>query len=535
MIFERLDVRLYHDVNRTAESARWRRDDTGGVSRAGPTSAPAFSQWSPTPNATLADATLVVLAYTMIAAIAGFGIIRADRFGSFDNLSVFTFVLALIAVCPVHALQLALLYAQPGRRLTLLVAALMGAGCAAIAVVWAAAKLASTMGWIANAGFSTALAVAISSANALEAWGAARGRLVLTQPWDRGLGTAVLAEALPVIMALPFAALLVASGGDFGAKAGLAWLIVRGVGAAVCLAVARACGADAEAAGAQPLLRGFADFGEGALTLARDGRVLDAGGAIVDLLGVSAPHLVGRNIFEWVSQDCQKAMRDAIAATRTGTVQAIEFAHAGPGGQRWLELKMVRQGTPSAPVVCGIVRDVSDRRERESALLAAKLAAEIEAEQDPLTRLPNRRTFDRRLRQAVAGRALDKALGLILFDVDLLKAVNDQPGHSAGDAVLRRVGSIARQVTRPLDVLARLSGDEFAILLPGADRTAAGTVAQRLWDAIAHDRANGHIPISVSVGAATWRAGQSGIDLFEAADEALYAAKRGGRNRIVVA
>ena len=135
----------------------------------------------------------------------------------------------------------------------------------------------------------------------------------------------------------------------------------------------------------------------------------------------------------------------------------------------------------------------------------------------------------------MAGRALDKALGLILFDVDLLKAVNDQHGHSAGDAVLRRVGSIARQVTRPLDVLARLSGDEFAILLPGADRTAAGTVAQRLWDAIAHDRANGHIPISVSVGAATWRAGQSGIDLFEAADEALYAAKRGGRNRIVVA
>ena len=155
---------------------------------------------------------------------------------------------------------------------------------------------------------------------------------------------------------------------------------------------------------------------------------------------------------------------------------------------------------------------------------------------DELTRLPNRRAFF-----ALAGEALAAARGagtpiaLVAFDVDHFKRVNDSFGHEAGDRVLQRVANAARGALRPGDTVGRTGGEEFLALLPGAREEAAVEVAERLRNAVAAldvaDLGRG-LRVSVSLGAAARQDDEASIDaLARRADEALYRAKQGGRNR----
>jgi len=182
-----------------------------------------------------------------------------------------------------------------------------------------------------------------------------------------------------------------------------------------------------------------------------------------------------------------------------------------------------------------------------SGLTLRRLQAELEeknrelsrlASTDPLTGLPNRRSFDANLeREAVGARRYDDALSLVLLDVDEFKAVNDRFGHDVGDEVLREVGRRLREACRAGDTVARIGGEEFALILTRTSEEGAMAAAERTRSLISDSpvaTSAGTLRVTVSAGVA-WAGAESGFDaprLYRSADEALYAAKREGRNRV---
>jgi diguanylate cyclase (GGDEF)-like protein len=182
-------------------------------------------------------------------------------------------------------------------------------------------------------------------------------------------------------------------------------------------------------------------------------------------------------------------------------------------------------------------------RERLARQELAVVNAELSqlAGRDPLTGLANRRTYDAWLRSHWAALAdTGGALGLIVIDVDFFKPYNDHYGHAAGDACLQTIARCLRDQSRgTTDQVARIGGEEFAVLLPGLTLDRAGDVAERLRSAIAvadlpHLGAPPPRRITISCGAASFQPGWGGsqADLFAAADAALYEAKQSGRNRV---
>lgn len=165
--------------------------------------------------------------------------------------------------------------------------------------------------------------------------------------------------------------------------------------------------------------------------------------------------------------------------------------------------------------------------------LSTQRTLKEQAMTDPLTGAFNRRHMDCRLQAAIARRnRTGEPASLLLFDVDHFKGINDALGHAAGDQVLKRLVALVSIRARKLDVLFRIGGEEFLLLLPGAAHDGALTVAESLRRAIAvADLLHGR-RLSVSIGVSELQEGQSATSWMADADAALYRAKRGGRNRV---
>ena len=163
-----------------------------------------------------------------------------------------------------------------------------------------------------------------------------------------------------------------------------------------------------------------------------------------------------------------------------------------------------------------------------------------EASLDPLTRLVHRGTFDAALKDRVTrAKDAEKPLALLLLDIDHFKRVNDEHGHSVGDEVLMTTAKILQNQVRDGDIVGRVGGEEFAILLPGAPSEVAMAVSERIRNRISSLTPRGEeetpLPsITLSIGVALLREEDTGKDLYERADQALYAAKNEGRNRVVL-
>jgi diguanylate cyclase (GGDEF)-like protein len=155
---------------------------------------------------------------------------------------------------------------------------------------------------------------------------------------------------------------------------------------------------------------------------------------------------------------------------------------------------------------------------------------------DELTDLANRRRFMEVLQQEDArARRFDLALGLILFDLDHFKQINDRFGHQAGDEVLRRVADVVRERVRETDLPARVGGEEFAVILSGTDSSGAAALAENLrgdLSTLVHVRGGRHWRVTASFGVADLGP-ESGLEeLIAGADRALYHAKAEGRDRV---
>lgn len=182
-------------------------------------------------------------------------------------------------------------------------------------------------------------------------------------------------------------------------------------------------------------------------------------------------------------------------------------------------------------------------RRREVALLraASTRAAWRLAIIDPVTRLYNRHHLDSVLPAAIAAsRAGDRPLALLMIDLDALKPYNDRWGHAAGDKVLRAVAEQLLANVRSGDTIARVGGDEIAVVMPDTDHETARQVAARLVETVAQTRigrgSEGPSGVTVSIGLATLGPRDADAEMFlQRADAALYDAKRGGRNRVAEA
>ena len=175
------------------------------------------------------------------------------------------------------------------------------------------------------------------------------------------------------------------------------------------------------------------------------------------------------------------------------------------------------------------------------AIRNCKLFREVQnqAHTDALTGLRNYRAFHETLRTEMhRSQRYARPLGLVMLDIDSFKELNDHFGHQAGDAALSELGKVIRSVTRREDFSARYGGDEIAVILPETGQTGSLSVVRRLLAAVREHKFTfdgKRLPFSISVGVAFFKADMSITQIVGAADQALYKAKQGGRNRFEAA
>src|SRR6266702_370159 len=159
---------------------------------------------------------------------------------------------------------------------------------------------------------------------------------------------------------------------------------------------------------------------------------------------------------------------------------------------------------------------------------------ELLATNDPLTNVHNARAFSEELAQELGrNRRYGRPLALIYLDLDDFKRVNDAHGHVTGDAVLRLVADAMRQAVRAADIVGRLGGDEFGVLMPETDGAVAHAAALRLASGI-RTVFRGTPSVTASIGVVSVTGTEAGTDeLLRKADEAMYEAKRAGKDRVV--
>jgi diguanylate cyclase (GGDEF)-like protein len=256
--------------------------------------------------------------------------------------------------------------------------------------------------------------------------------------------------------------------------------------------------------------------------------LIAAGSVNVHVPGAEQPYVrlgPGECVGELSLIDGQRVSAD-VAAHEPATVIGIDRE------QLWWAIE-------SAPAVArNLLRILSGRLRHDDVALgeSKRLQRQFEhiATIDGLTGLRNRRwldeTFPRQLERAAR---VNEPVALLVIDIDHFKVLNDQHGHLTGDAVLCSLSQLMTRHLRPADLLARYGGEEFAVMLPDTDATTARVIAERLRETIeSADRDSSGLPtITVSVGLASSQAGDTVRMLLARADQALYRAKRSGRNR----
>jgi len=225
-------------------------------------------------------------------------------------------------------------------------------------------------------------------------------------------------------------------------------------------------------------------------------------------------------VVDTVPRELDSRQLDALRALARLAVQLLELRRGNLDAQRQLAEREL------------ITRDLL-RYQRQ--LEAQNTELEVEASTDVLTGLLNRTGLER-VRQDIAANSqpLDTPFSVAVLDIDFFKRINDTLGHAAGDGVLRIVGEEIARGVRGGDIAVRYGGEEFLVIMPNTSLAGARTVVERIRNDIA-SRAGLPMPVTVSAGLAMGVAGRDEPEaIFQRADQALYSAKRRGRNRVEV-
>ena len=208
----------------------------------------------------------------------------------------------------------------------------------------------------------------------------------------------------------------------------------------------------------------------------------------------------------------------------------------------WRSFKFPCYDSAGNILLAGVAVDVSEEVARKGELTRYHRELEEANEQlrklavtDELTGLRNRRAFEERMvLEFSMARRRRRELSVLLLDVDNFKSINDRFGHAAGDDVLRRLGALLRSTVRLPDLPARYGGEEFVVLLPESGEEGALGLARRVMDKVASEPWDNE-RVTVSIGMAAMNESLvNGYQLVALADEALYAAKRAGKNRVML-
>ena len=273
----------------------------------------------------------------------------------------------------------------------------------------------------------------------------------------------------------------------------------------------------------------------GTAVVALDGRILEVNPALEEILGLPAADLATRRLQGFVHRDQREAFAASLAELRVGGRSRIydEFSLRRDDGrplEARLAIVLIQSSSGTSYAVCQI-EDVTARKMAEDGLLKQSL-------HDGLTGLANRTLLHDRLTQALSCRDRSHdSLAVLFLDIDRFKLVNDTYGHSIGDALLIQIARRLERHVRPEDTVARLGGDEFVVLLTDVpSRAEALRIAERARSAIGEvvSLGSGTFVPSVSIGIAFSGEQESADDLLQHADEAMYRAKEGGRNRCEV-
>jgi diguanylate cyclase (GGDEF)-like protein len=188
------------------------------------------------------------------------------------------------------------------------------------------------------------------------------------------------------------------------------------------------------------------------------------------------------------------------------------------------------------PLIRRQVKEEAKLRVMTESLSARSETLEQAALTDGLTGMHNRRYFDDALKEYLEEfRRIGKPMGLMILDLDHFKQINDTHGHDIGDEVLKAVARCLMDMTRYHDVVARLGGEEFAVVAPNMDAEQLARFAERIRKAIAGMAVlsgNVRLAVTASVGLAVWNRKETADEFYRRADRHLYEAKRQGRNRI---
>ena len=257
------------------------------------------------------------------------------------------------------------------------------------------------------------------------------------------------------------------------------------------------------------------------------------------LTGYAVEEAIGRSVLNHVVDEDRAELIERMRGLTTGVFSSIRHQfrfRTASADFRWGEVQAHRLHGSDGEMIgsAGIIVDISDRLALAAIAEDARRRAEREAEAalllaatDDLTGLASRRAFLAMLGKHLAD---GQPLAIAMFDIDHFKQVNDVYGHAVGDEVLRRIAGIAQRCVRDQDLVGRIGGEEFAILMPGASPEQAVVVGERLRSACAHAAHPSGVTATISLGVATAKAGGSSMALLRDADTALYRAKFEGRN-----
>ena len=254
------------------------------------------------------------------------------------------------------------------------------------------------------------------------------------------------------------------------------------------------------------------------------------------ILGLGGDALVGRHFLDFVEEADTDAQRDAflrclkggeLVRSQDGVILAVD------GRRTSAQVSMSPLPWDGLPVIYVLINDVTALKESEERLRRLSVT-------DPLTGVFNRRHFFEVAEQEVErARRHGRPTSLLALDIDHFKRINDTHGHAVGDEALRQFADACCGVLRTNDLLGRMGGEEFAVLLPETDLAAARLVAERIRARTAGlTLASGSaaVRVTVSIGVSSCRSGERSVDsMLSCADEALYLAKAAGRNRVIAA